>query len=632
MNLALPAGFKHWSYSSLNLFLKNRLQFKKNYLMNIWDITTSPSALVGSAVHQVLEHYYNGKTIAEATEFGLIYINNTPDHKVKWGKTGNREDVIKKFTKALDNYFSEEPEFHKVIAAEKTMVQFISIGDAEVPMKCKTDLLFRNKYGKLEAADFKVVSSFASSEEDQDDTNPEYILQAIINALVIEKEYGEPLTKFTFLCIKPSANKNGDPQVQPYSIILSEHKQYFTIVRNIIADCTKEICKPDCLFLPNFGDMYTGKESFVDYAKQVITVDLPTVERRTKIEKPVERKYVESSIDRVENRDLTQEERIKAKLVEFGISVEMKDTIVGSNVILYTLKPSRGIKMSQFDNYAKDIQLALKATSIRIQAPIVGTDLVGIEIPNTKRSVIKFDESMLTIGSTLIPIGVDVYGNTFSKDLTDMPHLLVAGATGSGKSVMINVIIKSLLKQNMPTQLQMILIDPKRVELSQYKNEPHLQCPIIFDYDKAVIAMEWLVRHMNERFDLLEKANCTNITEYNKNNIDKLAKIAVVIDEFADLALADESGKFNKALIKLAQKARAAGIHLILGTQRPSVDVISGLLKANIPTRIAFTTSSRIDSQVILDEPGAEELGGKGDMLISDPSIRGLKRLQGFFI
>lgn len=630
MNLALPTGFKHWSYSSLNLFLKNRLQFKKNYLMNIWDITTSPSALVGSAVHEALEHYYNGKTIEEATEFGLIYINNTPDNKVKWGKTGSREDVIKKFTKALDNYFAEEPEFHKIVAAEKSMVQFISIGDAEVPMKCKTDLIVRNNRNKLEGIDHKVVTSFG--EDETDDTNPEYILQAIINALVIEKEFGEKLEKFTFNRIKIGTNKNGDPQVQPYVIVLADHEHYFTIVKNLIADCTKEICKPDCLFLPNFGDMFSGKESFIDYTKQIITVDLPTIQRRTRIEAPVERKFVESSIDRVENRDLTQEERIKAKLIEFGISVEMKETITGPNITLFTMKPSRGVKMSQFDTHAKDIQLALKTKSIRVQAPIVGTDLVGIEIPNVDRKFVKLDDSMLKMGTTQIPIGIDVYGNTFSKDLAEMPHLLVAGTTGSGKSVMVNVIIQSLTRQNTPDQLRLILIDPKRVELSRYKDLLHLECPILFDQEKAQAAMEWLVKHMEERFDLLEKAGCVNIAEYNTNNVTKLPRFVVVIDEFADLSLADESGRFKKALIRLAQKARAAGIHLVLGTQRPSVDVISGLLKANLPTRIAFTTSSRVDSQVILDDVGAEDLCGKGDMLVLDPSLRGLTRLQGFFI
>jgi S-DNA-T family DNA segregation ATPase FtsK/SpoIIIE len=313
----------------------------------------------------------------------------------------------------------------------------------------------------------------------------------------------------------------------------------------------------------------------------------------------------------------------------------MQETYKGASVIQYTLKPSRGLKMSSFEKHDKDLALVLKAKSIRIQAPIMGTDLVGVEVPNPKRAVIKLPDEIERIvetpGTLTIPIGVDVYGRIITKDLADMPHLLIAGATGSGKSVMINVVIRSLVEQNTPEALKLVLIDPKRVELSQFKNLPNLLAPVIYDEKKATTTLNWLVEEMEIRYDRLEKAGYRGITDYNANNANKMSKIVVVIDEFADLILQSDGNETEKAVIRLAQKARAIGIHIVLGTQRPSVDVVTGLIKANFPTRIAFMTSSRMDSQVILDQAGAEELIGKGDMLFLDPTVRGLQRLQGFY-
>jgi S-DNA-T family DNA segregation ATPase FtsK/SpoIIIE len=299
--------------------------------------------------------------------------------------------------------------------------------------------------------------------------------------------------------------------------------------------------------------------------------------------------------------------------------------------------------MAQFEKYSADLALALKAKTIRVQAPIMGTELVGIEVPNPNRNIVNFfnddnsvnEKIILEPSSTNIPIGVDVHGNAVNKALEDMPHLLIAGATGQGKSVMINVCVRALSEQNTADELKFVMIDPKRVELVQFKNLPNLIPPVIYDTEKAVKALYWLIERMEDRYEMFEQSGVRDIKEYRKS-VAPLFRIVVVIDEAADLILQGrekkEGSDAEKAIIRLAQKGRAAGIHLIIGTQRPSVDVISGLLKANFPTRIAFTTSSRADSQVILDQAGAEELTGKGDLLFLDPHTRGLQRLQSFLV
>jgi len=603
--------------------------WKRSYVMGLWDNTTSPSMLVGSAAHKALEHFYLGKERAESIELGLNQIAIVPDEKVKWGKTGSREKVLKTYNEAMNMFFQEEPFFHKVLAVEKSMTQFVEIGGetAALPLKCKTDLIVEDEKQNLHVVDWKFVTAYSDPEQDK----ALFIVQSVINALVIEKEYGKRPKTFTFNEVKVSKNKDGGRQLQSYEINLDNHPEFFTVVGNLINDCTRAISNPDMLYLPNIADQFTGQDSFENYRRQVITVESPVTQHRTTVEKFVDKKYIPSATDMEQNKFITEEEKIRAKLLEFGVSVEMKDTVKGSSVIMYTFKPSRGVKMSQLDKYDKDIALALKASSVRIEAPIMGTDLVGVEVPNPDRSIIPFTTEHLKQGTMRIPIGVDVYGKHVVKDLADMPHLLVAGSTGSGKSVMINVIIRSLIEQNSVAELKLVLIDPKRVELARYRNDLHLECPIIHDQKRAEKALQWLVDEMENRYTELEKAGAVSIVDFNKSQVTKMGKIVVVIDEAADLIMSG-GPEIENTLIRLAQKARACGIHLVLGTQRPSVDVLRGTLKANIPTRIAFMTASRMDSQVILDQAGAEQLIGKGDMLLLDPHEKGLKRLQGYML
>lgn len=343
--------------------------------------------------------------------------------------------------------------------------------------------------------------------------------------------------------------------------------------------------------------------------------------------------------------------KIKSKLRQFGLDVEMHEVHVGPTVIQYTLRPSEGIKLSKITTLKNDLALALAAKAVRIEAPIPGKSLVGVEVPNDHRSIVHLRELLESkefaeIDSNLrLPLGRDVSGKPVCGDLYHMPHLLIAGATGSGKSVGMNTFIISLIYQNSPADLKFIMIDPKRVELNTYNGIPHLITPVITDPEKAAIALRWLVAEMNRRYQFFSERRFRNITEYNdavkkaqttvpvegEEQLQKMPNIIVIIDELADLMMA--AGKEVEASIcRVAQMARAVGIHLIVATQRPSVDVITGLIKANIPSRIAFAVSSAVDSRTILDGIGAEDLLGKGDMLYLPGGMSKPQRVQGIFV
>ncbi len=330
-------------------------------------------------------------------------------------------------------------------------------------------------------------------------------------------------------------------------------------------------------------------------------------------------------------------QKIHNTLNKFGIEVEMGETKVGPTVTQYTFRPAEGVKLSRITTLSNDLSLALAAHPIRIEAPIPGKSLVGIEVPNRAKAIVGLreileDEAFKARKNNLyIALGKDVAGTSWLYDLTRMPHLLVAGATNSGKSVCLNAIIVSLLYQNNPDDLRFIMVDPKRVELPVYNGIPHLLTPVITEVSKTINSLKWCLNEMDRRYDLLNKAGKKNIQSYNLTAKDKIPYIVYIIDELADFMMT--AGKeMEAAIIRLAQMSRAIGIHLILATQRPSVDVITGLIKANIPTRIAFSVASLVDSKTILDSSGAEKLLGQGDMLFSTAELSKPKRIQGAYL
>ncbi len=344
----------------------------------------------------------------------------------------------------------------------------------------------------------------------------------------------------------------------------------------------------------------------------------------------------------VDDKELKmQARRIEEKLKEFGIEVKVRDARPGPTVTQFTLQPEEGVRLSSIGNLKDDLSLALAAQSLRIEAPIPGKSLVGIEMPNSKRTMVHLREILESTqfheneSALALPLGRDVSGESIVASLEDMPHLLIAGATGSGKSVCMNVILTSLLYQNAPHELKFILIDPKRVELMPYNGIPHLLTPVITESDKALQALRWAVAEMGRRLHRFSEQGARNITEYNEKQTDEanlLPRIVVVVDELADLMMRQFKRDTETMIVRIAQMARAVGMHLIIATQRPSVDVITGLIKANIPTRIAFRVVSSVDSRTIIDSIGAEDLLGKGDMLYMTANTAKPVRVQGIFI
>lgn len=348
---------------------------------------------------------------------------------------------------------------------------------------------------------------------------------------------------------------------------------------------------------------------------------------------------------------------IKDTLSEFSIDVEMEGANIGPKVTQYTLKPPSGVKLTRITALETNIALNLAAQSLRIEAPIPGQKAVGIEVPNRKAADVRL-HGILTSKQwesdrepLAFAIGRDISGDAVVGELNQMPHLLIAGQTGSGKSVMINTLLTSLLYRNSPSEMKLILVDPKQVEMAPYEDIPHLLTPVITEPEKTISALKWAINEMERRYKLLATEKVRDIRSYNQKiqsgrskvevtdeegNIQQhedgaMPYIVIVIDELADLMMI-AARDVEALIVRLAQKARAVGIHLVLATQRPSVDIITGLIKANVPARIAFTVASQVDSRTILDQAGAEKLLGKGDMLMLTPSMSKPKRIQGAWV
>jgi len=396
-----------------------------------------------------------------------------------------------------------------------------------------------------------------------------------------------------------------------------------------------------------------------DASDSVSSVGVPTAKRVGKegekheetlrSAKPLSRKFknyiapplslLKSSVEKPTPGDLRANANIiKRTLESFGIPVEMGEINIGPKVTRYTLKPAEGVKLSRITALNQDLSLALAAHPIRIEAPIPGKSLVGIEVPNKSAAIVRLGSLMAypefhSAASTLtFVLGRDVTGEPIFADITKMPHLLIAGATGSGKSVAIHSLIVSLLYKNSPETLRFAMVDPKRVELSIYRDIPHLIAPVVTEGKKALSVFRWAISEMERRYELLQHAGARDVKSYNNGmKKDPLPYIVIVIDELADL-MAAYGRDVEGAVVRLAQMARATGIHLVVSTQRPSVEVITGLIKANITSRMALQVASQVDSRTILDTGGAEKLLGGGDMLFVSSEFSKPKRIQGAYL
>lgn len=699
------------NYSSMTQLLRNPLIFKVKEILHVYSSKKSVSSMIGSAAHEALKTYYGGNTELAvpadpveawqiAYSIGLKYLDQFPDQGINYGRTGTRENMLSGYAQAMQIYRESEPQYHEILVCEERLTGELKTPDGQqlpLPASGQPDLVHKRADGGIEVVDTKFVKSFTKYEDDDGLPNEDYIkiIQAQFMIHLVKAAKGISVDRVLFREVKRTRNKEGGPQIRDYAIP-ADHEPYRIIFYNLYKDVVKFLSNPDVIFLPNLSDPFDGQEAGLLYSQGLISADMDDVEvmHRVRDVAFTTKRFVPSRLDRAENEHLLPEERVRMKLSEFGIIVDPKETKVGAHVTQYRFKVSAGTSMGRIRKYKDDIQQALAVKGeIKILAPIAGTSLLGVEVENSVRTAQKLSKEHLVPDTLTLPIGTDIHGETIRVPLNEMPHLLIAGTTGSGKSVLVHNLLNALTKQMSPDAMHLMLIDPKRVELSSYARKPHMHgTKVIHTQEDAILALLGVADEMESRYKILEKAGKRDITEFNTSKRDaskRIPYIVIVVDEFADFMLRSkmdakkmqknpyhsktksslyreirkrkievgEIGMYTKddlvellersdednplmrddanielLMVRLAQLGRAAGIHLIIATQRPSTDVVTGLIKANFPTRVALTTSSSVDSEVILGKRGAEKLSGKGDMIFVHPANRMEIRAQGFML
>ncbi len=464
-----------------------------------------------------------------------------------------------------------------------------------------------------------------------------FLLSSIFLTIILDFSFVEMTSKsvrFLFNIFKTPKEEEEEEEEHTLSEIEEEKgKETISLENEKETDIEKE----------DMEEIIAEKDNFLDKLKNELKKDqnasgakgeLPPISFLAKKESKVNKKLDQE----IEYNKMLLEEKLKS----FGIEAKVVGVVKGPTITRYELKPPTGVKVSKILNLSNDIALALGAPQVRIEAPVPGKKVIGVEIPNKEREMVRIreliesEEFQNTSLALPLALGKGMGGKPVIADLTELPHLLIAGATSSGKSVCINTIILSILYKFTPSEVKFLMVDPKRVELTVYKGIPHLIGPIVLDPKKAAMALEWIIKEMERRFRIFADIGVRDLKGYNKivdslPGYTKMPFIVVIIDELADLMMVAPKD-VEESLCRLAQMARATGIHLIVATQRPSVDVITGLIKANFPSRVAFTVSSQIDSRTILDMNGAEKLLGKGDMLYFPMGVYKPIRIQGAYV
>ena len=684
---------KYYSTSSMKLFSTNPILFKIRYINGeTIDSTHSPAMTLGNAFHNAMEVYYGGSDYAitsesEAIELalktGLDFIDSYPDGLLGWNTAWkNKQQLMDKFSFCFNSYIQEvQDNKKKVFSTEQDFEQRIAVkwrGEdvlLPVPLRGKTDRIDEID-GKLKIVDYKTCSSFS----DPDKIDAYKIIQAVNYYFLVYAKTGREPYSMLYHEVKHTKNKDGGPQVRTYEVVFAENELFFDFYLRFYWDMTHHL-NGKAVYPPNFDALYDNEIAIIAYihgldvaeevAKQMKKTKVTNITEllkdkivkassMKKLMRTVEKQFISGKTMSYE--DMTIEQRIEAKLMEHGMRLTYSSKLSGSSVDLYRFIPNIGIKMSRIASYSDDIEQVVGVSGIRVLAPIPNSTYVGFEIPRGEGRT--FCGSAPAARGIVTPVGVDTKGNTISIDLSEAPHVLVAGTTGGGKSVMLLSMLGSLAGN-----ADFWLADPKGVELNSVTAERYAEQP-----EAIRSMMEDLAVEMDRRYEVM------------KGNSSRKwggRKIVCVIDEFGDFIISNPEGytipsyhnwtkarllkEVNKRsqygvtedlsrdylaevlknddeekqskygemsgeelVIKLAQKARAAGIHMILATQRPSVDVITGRIKANFPTRIALRTASEADSRIILDQQGAEKLTGKGDALVLKSDSSDLIRIQGF--
>lgn len=634
----------HYSYSSLTKFGSDPFMFKVNYINGDQiETTSSPTNVLGRTMHKALETYLggnpdvpvpadDGEAIKVAYKTALEYLNGYSDGFIEYNTTvESRAKLEERFAFAFFGYIKEfnyKKFVKEIVLVEKMLKHKVEVNGKvlPVPLKGSADLVYRDHKDRLIIRDHKFTSRYSDPEA----IDGAKLIQAAFNYFLVAAETGEVPYSMVYAEFKIVPNKDGSPQMREFEIVFGEHPLVFEFFYRYYYDVTDALLGKQ-VFVPNVYAMYDKEVSILAYihrldedearekAFKANKVDNITDFLKRRIMKDGSmKKYLETvatkfvSAETLNYKSMTTEEKIKMKLAEHGLAVEFHSKVQGNSVELYRYEPSIGLKMSKIMAYVKDIEQVVEKSGIRVLAPIPNSGLVGFEVPLENRT---FPTAPQSQGFKLA-IGQTVMGDPRMFDVRQAPHMLVAGSSGSGKSVFLNAIINQLL--TIPN-VELHLFDPKQVELFTYEGHASV---VEYQSHHAAIAtsLEGLVEVMEERYKDMKAAG--------KRNIDQMSAMPykfVIIDEFADLGMKTTIGSLIQLL---AQKGRACGIHLIIATQRASTSVISGDIKVNFPTRVVFRMSKSIDSRVMLDEDGAEKLLGKGDMLFA--SDAGIERLQGF--
>lgn len=634
---------KHYSYSSMVSFSTNPIMFKiKSINGDILDTAMNISGVIGKAFHLALEVYYGGSdtiivgTEGEAIEGGLRsgmeYLEAYNDGFINWSeRIPNKQKAQEVFAFAFNAYVQEvKPSGEEILLIEEKMEYYVDVlwkeNRVELPVKLKgyMDKVVRND-GKIVIVDYKCVSTFS----DEEKIDGAKMLQAVQYYFLTYAHFGEEPHSFVFEEVKNSKNRDNGPQVKRYEIVYAENELFFDFYLRFYDDMTRAL-NGEMVYVPNLNSLYDNEIAIVSYIHRLDVTEeaaklmkelqvtnitellkhkIHNANSMKKLMQTVEKNFISAknlNYDSMENH-----EKIATKLMEHGLMLQFEKKIEGCTFDLYRYMPSIGLKMKKLEGYVADVEQVLGMSGVRVLAPIPNSTLVGFEVPRVVRN---FPSMSVQPDGYNLAIGVDIMGVLYRFDVTKAPHILVAGATGSGKSVFLNSLISQL---NELPNVEIHLFDPKIVELMHWKGAKNVvEYQSDHEYIHAGIAM--LVDEMNSRYVAMAEKGIREIGDTQPRKF-------VVIDEFGDIT--DENIQENIRL--LAQKSRAAGIHLIIATQRPSVDIITGTIKSNFATKVAFRMAKAIDSQVLLDEAGAEKLLGLGDMLFS--SQMGTVRLQGLF-
>lgn len=571
------------SHSAIMCFLNNQIQFKKRYIAKVYDDPMNPSMVVGSAIHKMIELRLNGNSIEDAMQAGIESIENVADYEIDYGKTGSREKMLKDYGALSKVVVDELPVYTNLVAIEAKLQADVSISGKKVPIKGKLDLVRDLGDGTLEIRDWKTVRSYS----DEETENYKYVFQAWIYTILAELKYSKPIARVVFDEIKKSVNRDNTPQIKSYVLTREQVAEANDTVGRIVKDVWEYVSNPDAKYFPNPSDMLSGTQSVEIYA-QIAGTTIRTVhatEQKAKFS-PVNTVVAED----VAKDDGSETDRIMAKLAEFGIGGKIDEVVSSNSVITYKLRPNRGVSMSKIAKMGDDLALALGSEAVRIIAPIYGTQTVGIEVPKEQT----FPTCEAKSVGTSIPIGIDTMNNVVYDDIAKMPHMLIGGQTGSGKSVFIRNIIMSL------KGCDVSIVDCKMIDFADLDGQ---YCTVIEERNEAIAHINHLVKLMDQRY---------------RRKIKNGKRKVLIVDEYADLIMGlekDEKKEFEQSLCRLLQKARAANINVIIATQRPSADIVSPIIKANCPVKACLRVATAKNSEIVMDESGGEKLLGKGDML-----------------